>query len=174
VDTGGGTSSYIYRDILDMVERQAERRGVSIVFEGTGDLKLSYRDVAAKVRGLGASLMLLFGKQSKHRAYRTIGFGEAGWEGRFRRPPVVAWASGPHGRYFHSYNCKPMMRHLDRFLRGRPQRPGWASGLEARLVMAIHKAPRLFDAYRKLFKRVDRLLVGKRTKLDRYTGEPEA
>ena len=56
MDTSSKTSSYLHRDILDLIERQAERYGDSIAFEDSGDLALSYRDVAAKGRDLSASL----------------------------------------------------------------------------------------------------------------------
>jgi len=54
VDTGGKTSSYLHRDILVLIERQAERLGDSIAFEDSEDLALFYRDVAAKIRGFRA------------------------------------------------------------------------------------------------------------------------
>ena len=56
MDTSGKMSSYLHRNILDLIEHQAERRPDAIAFEDTGDLALSYGDVAAKVRNLGASL----------------------------------------------------------------------------------------------------------------------
>ena len=56
MDTGIKTSSCLYRDILDLIERQAERRPDAIAIEDAHDLKLSYRDLAAKVGGLGRSL----------------------------------------------------------------------------------------------------------------------
>ena len=56
MDTGGNTSPYLYRDILNLIERQAERCPAAIAIEDADDLKLSYRDLAAKVRGIGRSL----------------------------------------------------------------------------------------------------------------------
>ncbi len=48
--------SYLHRDILDLIDRQAERRPDAIAIEDAGDLALSYGDLAARVRALGRSL----------------------------------------------------------------------------------------------------------------------
>ena len=48
--------SYLYSDILELIERQAERWRDAIAIEDGGDLRLSYGDLAVRVGTLGRSL----------------------------------------------------------------------------------------------------------------------
>ena len=119
-------------------------------------------------------LLLLFGKQSRLRAYRAIRWGAPGWREPFRRPPGVEWVSGSHGRYFRPYYVDSLMRQLDRFLQDGAKHSGPLAKIEPNLVMAIHKIPVLFRVYMKASRLAERVVFGKRVRLNRYTGEPEA
>lgn len=95
-------------------------------------------------------LLLLFGKQSRLRAYRAIRWGAPGWREPFRRPPVVEGVSGSHGRYFRPYYVDSLMRQLDRFLQNRPHHTSSLAGIESNFIMAIQRIPMLFQAIQKL------------------------
>ena len=87
---------------------------------------------------------------------------------------VVEWVSGMHGRYFRPYYVDSLLRQLDRFLQDRPRHSSSLAGIESSFIMAIHKIPMLFQAYMKAFRLAERVLSGKKVKLNRYTGELEA
>ncbi|MFQ5566686.1 MAG: AMP-binding protein, partial [Paracoccaceae bacterium] len=56
MDTGSRTGSYLHRNILDLIERQAERCPNAIAIEDSGDLALTYQELAARVGALSRSL----------------------------------------------------------------------------------------------------------------------
>ena len=66
------------------------------------------------------------------------------------------------------------MRRLDRYLQDRPEHSGPLASIEARPVMAMHKIPVLFRVLMKASRLAERVVSGKRIRLNRYTGEPEA
>jgi hypothetical protein len=65
-----------------------------------------------------------------------------------------------------------MLRVLEDFLQDVPPRPNPLAGLGEQALMLVHKIPPLANAYFEACRLADRVLYGKRVKLDRYTGEP--
>jgi acyl-CoA synthetase (AMP-forming)/AMP-acid ligase II/acyl carrier protein len=119
-------------------------------------------------------LLLMFGNQSRLRAYRPIRWGMPGWRAPFRGWPVVEWVSGTRGRSFRPYNVATLARKLDRFLQDRPQHSSPLTSIESGIIMAIHKIPGLFYMYMMAFRLRDRVIYGKKIKVNPFTGEPLA
>lgn len=124
------------------------------------------------LHGFDGRLLLMYGKQSHRRAYRGIRWGAPGWRAQFRRPPVVEWVSGVHGRFFRPYNVTSLASTLDRFLKELPQKSSYVAKIEQRIIMVLHKVPVVYYLYRQAFLLRDRLIYGKDVKINPFTGEP--
>jgi acyl-CoA synthetase (AMP-forming)/AMP-acid ligase II/acyl carrier protein len=93
-------------------------------------------------------LLMLFGKQSAHRHYRPIRWGRRGWDSRFRRQPVVSWIDGAHGSFWRDDAVPGLADALLKFLDGTPARENTLDSVAGRVLMFIHRTPRLFSLYR--------------------------
>lgn len=67
---------------------------------------------------------LVFGRQSRMRAYRKVGLGPDGPSVPYRRPPQVAWIEGEHGHFFEPRNLDDFVGVVRAFIEGRPVPPG--------------------------------------------------
>ena len=92
-------------------------------------------------------LMLMFGKHSKHKAYRKMRWGSAGWKEQFARVPVTGWVTGRHGRFFRPQNAREIAFKLDCFLNDRPLPEKRFEKARDFAVMAIHKIKPIFICY---------------------------
>lgn len=117
-------------------------------------------------------VLMMFGTQSRHRAYRAIRWGAPGWRESFRQAPVAAWVSGAHGQLFQPYNVPTLARKLDRFLGERPRSSSPFGKARSSMILTMHKIPVLFYIYRMAFKLRDRVFYGKSIRVNPFTGEP--
>ena len=117
-------------------------------------------------------VLLMYGKQSKLRAYRGLCWGAPGWRAAFRSPLEVVWVPGAHGRFFHRYNAPGLARKINLFLQERPQESGPVIQVESALLRGIHAVPPLFYLYKKAFSLWSRMIFGKNVKVNPFTGEP--
>lgn len=92
-------------------------------------------------------LMLMYGKHSKHKAYRPIRWGRAGWQDRFRTRPVVAFVTGRHGRFFRPQNAGEIANNIACFLDDRPLPERPFGKARAAALMATHRIWPLFALY---------------------------
>lgn len=112
-------------------------------------------------------LMMVFGRQSRLRAYRGIDWLRPGWDSRFRTRPVTGWEEGAHGQLFAPRHAARLARRIESFLDGETPPP---DPTEAR-TMRIHRIPGLFQAYC-LAERVKRALgEGHSHRINPFTGE---
>lgn len=100
-----------------------------------------------ELAGFDGRLLMMFGKQSKHRHYRPIRWGRRGWESAFRRRPVVSWIDGAHGGFWRDASIPSLADTLVKFLDGKAARANTLDSVVGRLLMFIHRTPRLFALY---------------------------
>ncbi len=122
--------------------------------------------------GFDGRLLLLFGKQSRLRAYRAIGLGRKGWSEAFRRVPETAWVGGGHSDFFRGENARDLARIITRFLDGATVGDEEAMRRQSALLMAIHRTPGVFGLYRSWFKMRDWWTFGRKVRVNPFTGEP--
>jgi thioesterase domain-containing protein len=102
-------------------------------------------------------LMLLFGRQSKFRAYRPLlRSGLTGWRKRFRREPVVLWTPGTHGGFFLPGNVEPLLATVERFLKDIPQGASASERFWFTFLLAVHRVRILRSIYFSASKRLRR------------------
>lgn len=95
-----------------------------------------------------APMLLMFGKQSRRKAYRAINWGDAGWDRNFRHPPTATWIDGKHGGFFRGKTIAGLNRTLTSFLDGAPVVDGTLASRSGRRVMWVHRNRALFLVYR--------------------------
>jgi hypothetical protein len=117
-------------------------------------------------------LLLMYGKRSKHRVYRSIGWGKPGWRKRFLREPVVEWVPGQHGGLLRPHNVIGLARVVERFLQNPPQPANPLLKLESRVLSAIHRRRILFYVFFRLAVGWERLVYGRKLRINAFTGEP--
>lgn len=130
-------------------------------------LEFSHPDLAT----FQGRLLLMFGKQSKIKSYRHIGWGRSGWEDKFPRVPTVSWINGTHGGFFRHDTISSLTNILDRFLNNKPLEKDTMDHLSGRMVMWIHRVPGMFRLYRAAYKAHARIRFGKRVEFNPFTGE---
>ncbi len=118
-------------------------------------------------------LMFMFGKQSKGRAFRNIGWERLEWSKRFPRKPDIAWVPGRHGQIFRTDNAAHLAETIEKFLAGTPQPSGRSAAIESTLIRLMHRIPGLFAIYHLVCRLRDRLLFGRKIKTNPFTGEVE-
>ncbi len=116
-------------------------------------------------------MLLMFGKHSRQKAYRPIGWGETGWQSAFAVPPVVSWINGTHGGFFRSDTTALFVETLCAFLDGHPKIDGTLGSPDGRRVMKIHGSWLRFNLFRAFYKVSVRLRHGRRIRYDPFTGE---
>jgi len=118
-------------------------------------------------------LMFLFGKQSKLRTFRNIGWERSGWSKRFPRKPSIGWVPGRHAHIFRTDNAAQLAEKIERFLAGTPLGSGRAATLESTLIRLMHRIPGMFAIYHLVYRLRDHLLFGRKIKMNPFTGEIE-
>jgi oxalate---CoA ligase len=113
-------------------------------------------------------MLLMFGKQSRLRAYRAIGWPRPGWERPFAGPVEGIWVHGGHAEFFRPGNVDAVASAIGTFLDGRPV------ATEARrdgLADTIHKIPGALGVYRTLHKIREGGLFRRKARINPFTGE---
>ena len=146
-----------------------------LIESGRSVEKLCFLEYSGKsLYDFDGKLLLMYGKQSHHRAYRAIRWAAPGWRAPFRRAPVIEWVSGLHGRFFQANNVTSLAQTLERFLQELPPDSNPITRIERRIIMAVQKIPVLFYIYMEVFKLWDSVIYGKHVKVNPFTGEPMA
>jgi len=101
---------------------------------------------------LSTKMLLLFGRQSKLRAYKHINWGENGWSENFKNQPIVGWVNGLHGGFFRSENIELICDALESFCEGRKVDIQTLQTKEGQSTLRLHRRHMLFYIYRKLYK----------------------
>lgn len=89
-------------------------------------------------------MLLMFGKHSRRKAYKEIGWGEEGWEKSFLSPTLVSWVNGTHGEFFRGAETADFVRILNAFLNDAPLSQGTLASRDGRRTMDIHRNPFAF------------------------------
>ena len=92
-------------------------------------------------------VLLLYGRQSRHRAYRPFRWGRQGWALRFRRVPEVDWIPGEHGQFFTPKNVDRLAARLRAFLQGGTRASAAALSPASRALLLVHRMTWFFEAY---------------------------
>jgi acyl-CoA synthetase (AMP-forming)/AMP-acid ligase II/acyl carrier protein len=113
-------------------------------------------------------LLFMFGKQSRLRAYRAIGWPRPGWERPFTGPVEAIWVHGGHAEFFRPENVEAVASATATFLDGQPvateeRRDGFAD--------TIHKIPGALGVYRTFHKIRDGGLFRRKARVNPFTGE---
>lgn len=130
-------------------------------------LEFSHPELAA----YDGRLLLMFGKQSKNKSYKHIGWGRSGWKDKFPRVPTISWINGTHGGFFRQDTISSLTHILDRFLNHLPLEKDTLDHLSGKMVMWIHRVPFMFKIYRSAYKTYARIHFGKRVEFNPFTGE---
>ncbi|MFN3546104.1 MAG: AMP-binding protein [Mesorhizobium sp.] len=126
---------------------------------------------APRLASFKGRLLFMFGKQSRLRAYRAIGWGAPGWDAPFAGPVEAIWVHGGHAEFFRPGNVEAVARAIGDFLAGRPV------ATEARqdpLVDTIHRIPGALGLYRTLHKIREGGLFRRKARVNPFTGEPDS
>lgn len=150
------------------VARQIEQKGRSV----SRLCLLEYS--SAELHAFPKPMLLMFGKQSRQKAYQAIGWGDAGWEKAFIAPPVVSWVDGAHGGFFRSDTTKRFLAILCDFLDQTPRTEGTLQSPAGRRVLKIHRNWLFFNLYRLGYKLGMRLRHGRPVRYDPFTGEAQS
>ncbi len=118
-------------------------------------------------------LMFMFGKQSKGRAFRNIGWERPEWSKEFSQKPDIAWVPGRHGHIFRADNAPILAKTIEGFLAGTPQQSRQSAAIESILIRLMHRIPGMFAIYHSVYRLRDRLLFGRKIKMNPFTGEIE-
>ena len=113
-------------------------------------------------------LLFMFGKQSRLRAYRAIGWGAPGWDAPFAGSVEAIWVHGGHAEFFRQGNVEGVAIVIADFLDGR------LVATEARrdsLADAIHRIPGALGIYRTLHKIREGGLFRRKARVNPFTGE---
>lgn len=113
-------------------------------------------------------LLFMFGKQSRLRAYRAIGWGKPGWERPFKGPAEGIWVHGGHAEFFRPGNVEAVANAIGTFLDGRPvateeRRDGFAD--------TVHRIPGALGVYRTFHKIREGGLFRRKARVNPFTGE---
>ena len=115
--------------------------------------KLVFLEFAhAEMREIEVPMLLLFGRQSKMRAYQAVNWGDAGWTQYFDCKPIVGWIDGFHGGLFRSKEVVHTARAIELFCRDLTPDVWTLESNEGMKVMRLHNRPLLFSLYRKAYK----------------------
>jgi len=101
---------------------------------------------------LNSNMLLLFGRQSKLKAYKPIHWGESDWLGHFNNQPIVGWVNGFHGGLFRSENVELTCLALENFLKDRKINIQTLETREGQSTLRLHHRYILFYIYRKLYR----------------------
>ncbi len=150
------------------VARQIEQKGRTV----SRLCLLEYS--SAELHAFPKPLLLMFGKQSRQKAYKAINWGDAGWETAFITSPVVSWVDGAHGGFFRSDTTKRFLAVLCDFLDETPRTEGTLQSTSGRRVLKIHRNWLLFNLYRLVYKLGVRVRHGRPVRYDPFTGEAQS
>lgn len=118
-------------------------------------------------------MLLMFGKQSRQKAYKAINWGDAGWDRAFNVPPTVSWVDGTHGGFFRSDTTQRFLAILCDFLDGRQRTEDTLDTPQGRRILKIHRNWLFFHLYRTAYKLSVRLRHGRPVRYDPFTGEAQ-
>jgi oxalate---CoA ligase len=116
-------------------------------------------------------LLFMFGKQSRLRAYREIGWGTPGWERPFKGAVEAIWVNGGHAEFFQDGNLTGVADAIRSFLDGQAvatatRKDGFAD--------AIHRIPGALGIYRIVHKVRNGSVLRRKVRLNPFTGERDA
>jgi amino acid adenylation domain-containing protein len=98
-------------------------------------------------------VLLLYGRQSRRRAYLPFRWGRFGWRRAFQRVPEVDWITGEHAEFFEAGNVDTLAGRLRSFLDGpASMRPGSLSS-STRALLLVHRVRWFFRLYVKSYRR---------------------
>jgi thioesterase domain-containing protein/acyl carrier protein len=97
--------------------------------------------------GYPGKMLLMYGKQSKHFAYRRFRWGKVGWKVPFRQVPDVRWVPGLHGEFMRPDNVGDVAQTLRDFLDDKLQPPTMAERLSTAGLLLVHTNTTLFKLY---------------------------
>jgi acyl-CoA synthetase (AMP-forming)/AMP-acid ligase II/thioesterase domain-containing protein/acyl carrier protein len=97
--------------------------------------------------GYTGKMLLMYGKQSKHFAYRRFRWGKMGWKVPFRSVPDVRWVPGIHGEFLRPDNVGDVTQTIRDFLDDKLKPPTIAERLSTHGLLLIHKSSTLFNLY---------------------------
>lgn len=116
-------------------------------------------------------LLFMFGKQSRLRAYRAIGWGKPGWESPFAGTVEAIWVHGGHAEFFRPGNVEAVASAIGTFLGGKP-----VATAERRdgLADTIHRIPGALGVYRTFHKIREGGLFRRKARVNPFTGERDS
>lgn len=96
---------------------------------------------------LKSPMLLMFGKHSRSKAYKAIGWGNSGWEETFAASIAASWIDGTHGELFRGEEMESFVKTLCAFLNDKPLVEGTLATSESRRRLNIHRNPIAFEVY---------------------------
>lgn len=123
-----------------------------------------------KLAAFPGRLLFMFGKQSRLRAYRAIGWGKPGWERQFHGPVEAIWVHGGHAEFFRPGNVEAVASAVVAFLDGQPVA---TDGRTDGLADAVHRIPGALAVYRTFHKIREGGLFRRKARVNPFTGEPD-
>jgi acyl-CoA synthetase (AMP-forming)/AMP-acid ligase II/acyl carrier protein len=92
-------------------------------------------------------ILLMFGKHSRRKAYKAIGWGKEGWDNAFTAPIIATWVDGTHGEFFRGEETNSIVNTITAFLDETLSLEGTLADYKGRRIMNIHRNLIAFGVY---------------------------